>query len=59
MSRDYNGERGAVPTDYRAHDWRTCRVMRELGDEWLARIRRPGSPIGEDSLLARLRRAYR
>lgn len=32
--RDYNGERGPVPTDYRAHDWQTCRVLRVLSQGW-------------------------
>lgn len=35
--RDHNGERGPVPTDYRAHDWQVCRLLRELAEEWRAR----------------------
>lgn len=36
--RDHNGERGPVPTDYRAHDWQTCRVLRQLADFYGVKI---------------------
>jgi hypothetical protein len=37
MTRDHNGERGAIPGPYRAHDWQTCRVLRIGGDAWRRR----------------------
>lgn len=38
MNRDYNGMRGPVPGTWRAHDWQTCRLLRELGEGYRAKI---------------------
>lgn len=37
VGRDHNGERGPVPGQWRAHDWRVCQIITDLADHYRTR----------------------